>query len=306
MYRIFLFTSLLLFLLSCTQQQSAPIAAVPEKGSKAVIPEVGSDSLPKGNPRYLWLDTENGEKERISKIAPPANYTRSDEKANSYGEWLRFLPLKPKGSEVRLYNGDKKYSQGHHAAVVNIDVGKRDLQQCADAVMRLRAEYLYSVKKYDNIHFNFTNGQNMPFAKWKNGYKISVKGNKALWVASSSSNGTHTSLRKYMTWIFMYAGTASLSKELKPVAISEVEIGDVFIQGGFPGHAIIVVDMAVSTSGKKVIMLAQSYMPAQDIHVLVNPTDQTLGAWYEVEKIKESGMLITPEWRFTSSDLKRF
>ncbi len=104
----------------------------------------------------------------------------------------------------------------------------------------------------------------------------------------------------------MYAGTASLSKELKSVDISEVEIGDVFIQGGFPGHAVIVVDMAVSTTGEKLIMLAQSYMPAQDIHVLVNPANKRLGAWYEVEKIKEKEMLITPEWQFTSSDLKRF
>ncbi len=37
-------------------------------------------------------------------------------------------------------------------------VGKRDLQQCADAVMRLRAEYLLSVKADDKIAFHATDG----------------------------------------------------------------------------------------------------------------------------------------------------
>jgi hypothetical protein len=40
---------------------------------------------------------------------------------------------------VLLYNGAPKFRQDVHAAVIDIDVGTRDLQQCADATMRLRA-----------------------------------------------------------------------------------------------------------------------------------------------------------------------
>lgn len=35
-----------------------------------------------------------------------------------------------------LYNGSQKPNQSVHYAVFDIDVGKEDLQQCADAVMR--------------------------------------------------------------------------------------------------------------------------------------------------------------------------
>jgi len=52
----------------------------------------------------------------------------------------------------------------------------------------------------------------------------------------------------------------SLAKELKPIAVENMKIGDVFIQGGFPGHAIIVVDMAIHVrTGERLFMLAQSY-----------------------------------------------
>jgi hypothetical protein len=50
----------------------------------------------------------------------------------------------------------------------------------------------------------------------------------------------------------------------------EIAIGDVFIQAGSPGHGVIIVDMAVNeTTGDKIIMLAQGYMPAQDMQILI-------------------------------------
>ena len=104
--------------------------------------------------------------------------------------------------------------------------------------------------------------------------------------------------------VFAYAGTLSLAKELNTVSVGEMKIGDVFIQGGSPGHAVIVVDMAENiTTGKKVFMLAQSYMPAQDIHVLKNPDNRKISPWYGVDFGEE---LNTPEWKFFKKDLKRF
>ncbi len=101
----------------------------------------------------------------------------------------------------------------------------------------------------------------------------------------------------------MYAGTLSLSRELAPVNIKDIQIGDIFIIGGSPGHAIIVVDMAEDAQGEKVFMLAQSYMPAQEIQVLINPLYPEISPWFA---IKGSEYLHTPEWNFDWEDLKRF
>lgn len=48
-------------------------------------------------------------------------------------------------------------------------------------------------------------------------------------------------------------GTASLNKELIPVANPKaMDVGDVFIQGGFPGHAVLIVDLAENAKGDRV------------------------------------------------------
>ena len=103
--------------------------------------------------------------------------------------------------------------------------------------------------------------------------------------------------------VFMYAGTLSLSQELPTIAPSNMAIGDIFIKGGSPGHAVIVMDIAENTKGEKIFLLAQSYMPAQNIHLLKNPTDSKLSPWYALKDLK---ILETPEWNFTKNDLKRW
>jgi len=241
------------------------------------------------------------------RIAPPSGYERISLPTNSFGDWLRHLPLAPINSPVKYHDGQLKNQQHLHQAVISIDVGKRDLQQCADAVMRMRAEYLYSQTNYDAIGFKFTNGDPAPFQQWKSGKRISIQNNRLVWVTDGSCNSSHASFRKYMDQIFTYAGTASLSKELTAVKLPDMQVGDVFIKGGFPGHAVLVVDMAVHPeTGKKLFMVAQSYMPAQSIHVLKNFNQPELGSWYSIEDCLSNGEVSTPQWLFELDQLKRF
>ena len=100
---------------------------------------------------------------KVINIPPPYGYTRYE--ADAYGTYLRNLQLKPVGSLVKLHNGSVKgYQDGAHA-IIDMEIGTADLQQCADAVMRLRAEYLWHSKQYDKIHFNFTNGMRVDYNK---------------------------------------------------------------------------------------------------------------------------------------------
>ena len=168
--------------------------------------------------------------------------------------------------------------------------------------MRLRAEFLYAQKRYKDIHFNFTNGFNVAYSKWRKGFRLRVKGNNVYWYKTSKESVSYASFSKYMQWIFMYAGTLSLSKEMISIPVAKMKIGDVFIQGGSPGHAIIVVDIAFKNN-EKLFMLAQSYMPAQDIHILKNQNNTAISPWYKATNLK---VLNSPEWQFFDTDLKRF
>lgn len=238
------------------------------------------------------------------RINEPKGFTRIEVEEDSFAYYLQNLYLKPHDSKVLYYNGAVKENYGVYEAVVNMDIGKKDLQQCADAIMRLRGEYLYNRGDYDKIHFNLTNGFRVDYNKWIKGYRVMVEGNKTYWRKKTEESNSYEDFRNYMELIFTYAGTLSLAQELEPVELFKMEIGDIFIQGGSPGHAVIVVDMAINQeTGKKVYMLAQSYMPAQDIQILVNPKDKTISPWYVLD---DSPQIITPEWSFDKTDLMRF
>lgn len=240
-----------------------------------------------------------------TRFLPPDGYERVPSATGSFAHYLQHLPLKPDGSSVHLYNGRRKDYQRSNAAVVDLDVGDRDLQQCADAVMRLRAEYLYGQERYDAIQFHFTNGFLAKYERWAAGERIRVDGDHVRWAQGGSPGYGYESFRRYLTMVFAYAGTLSLEKELGPIELEQLEIGDVFIRGGSPGHAVIVVDLAVHPeTGKKAFLLAQSFMPAQDIHVLTNLNDRGLSPWYELEAVGE--YLDTPEWRFERDQLRRW
>lgn len=245
--------------------------------------------------------------QNISERFPtPDNYLCAKHTESSYYNFLKYLPLEPENTKVHLYNGNLKSNQAAHAAVIKMDIGTEDLQQCADAVIRLRAEYLFNSKQYDKISFTFTNGFKADYGIWRSGKSIRISNNKCDWILNNEADASYKSFRKYLRTVFMYAGTLSLSRQLNPISdLNKIEIGDVFIKGGTPGHAVVVVNVAThKTTGKKIFMLAQSYMPAQQIQVLKNVEDPDLSPWYEVEAIK--GYLYTPEYTFDRSSLMRF
>ncbi|MFK7926336.1 MAG: DUF4846 domain-containing protein [Bacteroidia bacterium] len=253
---------------------------------------------------YSWTSEIDSTQFLERRIPPPIGYNRIDVVENSFAHWLRFLPLKAGRPDVMLYNGELKGNQSAHHAVIDIDVGKRDLQQCADAVMRLKAEYDYAAEAYDRINFRFTSGDEIAYTKWQKGYRVRVNGNKVYWVQTHAPSSGYSSFRAYMNLIFSYAGTYSLHRDLPSKADSfPIQAGEIFIKGGFPGHAVIVVDVAVdSSSGERLFLLAQSYMPAQEMHILRNPNDSKLSPWYR----SQNGPLNTPEWRFPPNSRKYF
>jgi hypothetical protein len=239
---------------------------------------------------YSWRTAAPGASERTNdatlsdRIPPPAGFARVAAPSGSWAEWLRGLPLKPTNAPVLTHTGAAKWRQDVHVAVIDIDTGKRDLQQCADAVMRLRAEWQYASGQRSAIAFNDTDGKRRKFA--------------------TNAKQDYPAFRKYMDLVFAYAGTWSLERELKPRAQNDIAIGDVFIKGGFPGHAVLVADMAKHpTTGEMRFLLIQSYMPAQDMHVLKNPESSDGSPWYALPL---GNKLITPEWTFDVTQLKRW
>jgi hypothetical protein len=240
---------------------------------------------------------------KTSEIPVPEGFERIPLAEKSFGSWLRNIKLK-RDNTVYLYDGRKKLNQSAQFAVMDVSVGTKDLQQCADAVMRLRAEYLRSIGREDEIVFHATDGTKLDYASWRQGYRFVISHGKLSKRKLATAGSSLASLHEYLDLVFTYCGTLSLSRELQPVAMENIAPGDVWIKGGSPGHAVIVMDVAINSRGEKRFLLAQSYMPAQDIHILRNPLyPESRQPWFALPGQKN---LYTPQWTFKNDELRSF
>ena len=205
----------------------------------------------------------------------PYGYKRLD--TSGYANWIINQPIKL-NENVYYYNKKVKHGLNTiYIAKFDYDIGNRNLHQCADAAIYNNAKYLYDSKQFKKLSYHFTNGEVYKF--------------------------NHSSFIKYITQIWIYAGTWSLEKyDTISVDIKDIQTGDVFLEGGFPGHAISVVDVVINKHGHKKYMLAQSYMPAQEQQILLNPI-KNKNVWYDLHLSKD---IVTPQYTFSVNKLRRF
>src|SRR4030095_4646733 len=127
---------------------------------------------PKAKNKITRINTET-----IRGISLPQGFNYVDDGDSAYSDWLLNLKLK-KSKTVYLYNGKLKSNQDAQYGVLNIDIGKKDLMQCADAAMKLRADYLFEKHLYDQIKFLTTSGNVISFENWLKGIRWKEQGAK--------------------------------------------------------------------------------------------------------------------------------
>ena len=245
---------------------------------------------------------ENPDK-KIREIYLPTGFNYVNEGDSAYSNWL--LDLKFKNKPVYLYDGKLKSNQEVHYGVLDIEIGKEDFVQCADAAIKIRADYLFEKNRFADINFIATSGDKIGFENWRKGTRWKAQGNKLVsYTTTRNVTNIKNDYAAFMKLVYSYCGTYSLSNQLKNVHdLSSLRAGDIFIKGGFPGHAVTVMAVSKNVGGKKIFLLSQGYMPAQDIHILKNYADPNLNPWYVLSDIYP---LDTPEWQFDKGSLKRW
>ena len=162
---------------------------------------------------YAWLSSIAQPARLDHRIPPPTGFHREAAPQGGFAAWLRGLPLKPDRPPVRLFDGRLKANQEAHHAVVDIDVGTRDLQQCADAVIRLRTEYLYASGAIDRARFEVTNGAPASLAGWFGGDRPLLRRGALAWTRTARPESSYASARRFLDVVFTYAGSASLARQ---------------------------------------------------------------------------------------------
>lgn len=253
--------------------------------------------------RLLKIDST---KESIrTRFQPPKAYKWVLEPPHSFGEFLINFPLYPQNFPVRDFQQIPIVKQYNHAAILKIDVGDKNLQQCADAWIRLYAEYLFGQKRFNEIGFSFTSGQFLSWKDYEKGIRTEEIKDRVKFIKKAKFDGSYQNFRNYLNLVFNYAGTISLDKESEPITTNEdIKVGDFLIKPGSPGHSVIIVGISKNSLGKKLYLLAESFMPAQDIHILINPTNRNISPWYELDV--NSAQTITAKYIFKPTSIKRF
>lgn len=255
-----------------------------------------------GGPGHTWAINPEGTTLE-SRFPAPEGFSRVYQEEGSFGSFVRNFSLLPDGEPVRLYDGRLKGNQGAAAAVFAMPVLESgDVQQCADSVMRMYAEYFWHSGQPEKIGFHFVNGFWFDYPTYRDGGRVKVNGNSVSWSQSASYDDSYEAFERYLFIAFSYSSTLSMWEESKPADIGDVRIGDVFLRGASPGHVVMVADVCEDGQGRKAFLLAQSYMPAQQFHVLNNPLHRE-DPWYYVDEVVYP--FATPEYSFDEGSFRR-
>lgn len=256
---------------------------------------------------YLPEDKISPQGETImTRIKAPEGYKWVVESAGSFGKYLQNLELEPAGTKILDYRKTPIANQFEHIAIIKTDIGKKNLQQCADAIIRLRADYLWRHNKHDKIEFHFTSGDLFRWKDYKSGMRpVLSANNKVRFEKRASYDDTFEGFKKYLEIIFIYAGTISLNSETTKVTDNKkIKTGDIIVTPGSPGHAVIVVGSAENSKGQRVYLLAQGYTPAQSVHIITNPFNKKLNPWYKLDLTKHP--TITARYAFKKTNIRSF
>ena len=190
--------------------------------------------------------------------------------------------MAPESTPVLRFDGSVAHAADDEyvAGVVAIDIGSADLQQSADVVIRLHAEWQWSRDQRDASSYQGGTKLNMPLSRWEKGQRIISQGPNPFWaVQTKPVPADYSEFRRYLDIVFTWANSASLARRAEPVEATTLTPGDFFLHTKPPGHAAIVLDIAEKPSGERVALLGQALNPTESVHV-IRPGRAT--AWFSL------------------------
>ena len=237
------------------------------------------------------------------RVQIPDGYKRIKYPKDSFQEYVQNYTLEPYGSPIINYDGSEYFAQNIHEAILEIPVPKNGLQQCADALMRIRSEYLWEQHRRDEIGFKFTSGHYCSWRQYADGFRPKIKGNKVSFHKTAKSDSSKTNFYRFLNLIYTYAGTLSLYNELPKVKLEDLQVGDMLVTPGTPGHIVMIADKIKNDKGEELFTLIQGNTPAQSVCLLKNFEESEMSPWYN---FKSKNEIYVPGYYFEKMNFIRF
>lgn len=132
-----------------------------------------------------------------TRVKVPEGYRRVPYPEGSFEDYLRDYKLKPFGSKIINYDASEYFWQRGHIGILEVPVPSNGLQQCADALIRIRSEYLWDQNRKDEIGFNFTSGHYCSWMKYAQGYRPKINGNKVTFHKTATDDQSKSNFYRF-------------------------------------------------------------------------------------------------------------
>lgn len=269
------------------QQAQPPKLAPPE----VIPPGVGE--------RYPWKRAEAKYESVAERFPCPFGYKRVALSKDSWGHWLRYLPLRAPGTPIRYRDGSIVAGGDDPSLGAVLDMDVRQYQECGDVIMRLRAEWLRWGGRADSIVFRTADGPKLAWRDWRRGTRVRLTGDHVRLVQTGRVDDSRKSFDRYLFQVFSWCGTVSMIHETDQLKAEKLLPGDIFLVVGNPGHTVLVLDVAKDREGHSKGLIAQGYLPAQSPHIVAADGS----AWLDLDPARPVDV---PRWGpFQWSDLRR-
>ena len=235
-----------------------------------------------------------------TRFNPPAGYKRVQVSNDSFGKYLRDFKLREYTTKPLAYDTAAKTLANNDSApavsVLDMDlINKSNLQEAANSVIRLYAEFLYKQGRFDDIAFNLltTPAFRLDFRTWSEGGRLIEEGNSITWCKEHGEHCKHRDVdtgteygvfKYYMQNVMLHSNISSLPSNMKSVSMNEVTVGDIIVYADSKIPDIIV-DMAENADGSKLLLIARGGNPASEIFIVRNESNSDLNPWHDMNKL---------------------
>lgn len=236
------------------------------------------------------------------RIVPPEGFERLPAEKGSFTEYLRNYPLLPDDVLIPTFKGQTISTKSYNAGVFDISLEKDGYQQCADSVIRLYSDYFYETGQFDKISFQFSNGQECNYDRWKKGKRIFAVADFSVEIPAALPDSSKQQYMNYLKQVMRYAGTLSLQKESEVIPSDDIRVGDIICNDT---HVVLVVDEAVNDKGEKCYLIGQSFIPSVCFHILTYIDGTTEYPWYTQEQLSQDEFVVGT-FAFRKENIRRW
>jgi len=173
------------------------------------------------------------------------------------------------------------------------------MSRCFNAIT---SRILIGYRVKTKIGFIFTSGHYCSWIKYVAGFRPKINKNKVSFHNTAVADSSKPNFYRYLNLVYTYAGTQSLYDGIPKISeVKKLEVGDMLVKPGFPGH--IIIDKATNENGENLFIFVLGNTPAQSVRLLKNPNDLNISPWYELEV---GEVLQIPTNFFNTSQFVRF